>query len=72
MYTHVHISWVWHVRVACLQVIGINTAIRANAAGIGFAIPIDTAEKAMRELSQVQSPAFSRLLPPPPTFSRPL
>ena len=34
------------------EVIGINTAIRANAAGIGFAIPIDTAEKAMRELSQ--------------------
>ena len=33
------------------EVIGINTAIRANAAGIGFAIPIDTAEKAMRELS---------------------
>lgn len=33
------------------EVIGINTAIRANAAGIGFAIPIDTAEKAIRELS---------------------
>uniref|UniRef100_A0A7S0IP79 PDZ domain-containing protein n=1 Tax=Calcidiscus leptoporus TaxID=127549 RepID=A0A7S0IP79_9EUKA len=33
------------------EVIGVNTAIRANAAGIGFAIPIDTAEKAMRELS---------------------
>ena len=31
--------------------IGINTAIRANAAGIGFAIPIDTAEKAMKVLS---------------------
>jgi len=29
-------------------VVGINTAIRANAAGIGFAIPIDTAEKATR------------------------
>ena len=28
--------------------VGINTAIRANAAGIGFAIPIDTAEKATR------------------------
>ncbi|EOD08844.1 hypothetical protein EMIHUDRAFT_68105, partial [Emiliania huxleyi CCMP1516] len=28
------------------EVVGINTAIRANAAGIGFAIPIDTAEKA--------------------------
>ena len=27
------------------EVIGVNTAIRANAAGIGFAIPIDTAEK---------------------------
>eukprot|EP00965_Chrysotila_dentata_P148150 4890519-Pleurochrysis_carterae.AAC.1 len=36
---------------ARLQVIGINTAIRANAAGIGFAIPIDTASKAMRELA---------------------
>jgi len=33
------------------EVIGINTAIRANAAGIGFAIPIDTAEKAVVELS---------------------
>mmetsp|Transcript_18277 Transcript_18277/g.55149 ORF Transcript_18277/g.55149 Transcript_18277/m.55149 type:complete len:489 (-) Transcript_18277:406-1872(-) len=33
------------------EVIGINTAIRANAAGIGFAIPIDTAEKAMKVLS---------------------
>jgi len=33
------------------EVIGINTAIRANAAGIGFAIPIDTASKAMRELA---------------------
>jgi S1-C subfamily serine protease len=33
------------------EVIGINTAIRANAAGIGFAIPIDTAEKAIKELS---------------------
>ena len=32
--------------------IGINTAIRANAAGIGFAIPIDVAEKAMTELAQ--------------------
>ena len=31
------------------EVIGINTAIRANAAGIGFAIPIDVAEKAMGE-----------------------
>jgi len=34
------------------EVIGVNTAIRANAAGIGFAIPIDTAEKAVRELAQ--------------------
>merc|ERR1712159_129849 len=33
------------------EVIGVNTAIRANAAGIGFAIPIDAAERAMRELS---------------------
>jgi len=33
------------------EVIGINTAIRANAAGIGFAIPIDVAEKALRELA---------------------
>ena len=30
------------------EVIGVNTAIRANAAGIGFAIPIDTAEKVSR------------------------
>jgi len=34
------------------EVIGINTAIRANAAGIGFAIPIDVAEKVLRELAQ--------------------
>jgi len=33
------------------EVIGINTAIRANAAGIGFAIPIDTAELAMKTLA---------------------
>jgi len=33
------------------EVIGVNTAIRANAAGIGFAIPIDTAERAMRSLA---------------------
>jgi len=33
------------------EVIGVNTAIRANAAGIGFAIPIDVAQRAMRELS---------------------
>ena len=41
--------------------IGINTAIRANAAGIGFAIPIDTAEKAMRELSQGRKIAHAYL-----------
>ena len=29
-----------------------NTAIRANAAGIGFAIPIDTAERAVRILAE--------------------
>jgi S1-C subfamily serine protease len=34
------------------EVIGVNTAIRANAAGIGFAIPIDTAEKAVRILAE--------------------
>jgi len=34
------------------EVIGINTAIRANANGIGFAIPIAIAQKAMIELSQ--------------------
>lgn len=34
------------------EVIGINTLIRANAAGIGFAIPIDTAEPAVRELAE--------------------
>ena len=33
------------------QVIGVTTAIRANAAGIGFAIPIDSAEAAMKELA---------------------
>jgi len=33
-------------------VIGVNTAIRANAAGIGFAIPIDTAERAVRILAE--------------------
>jgi len=43
------------------EVIGINTAIRANAAGIGFAIPIDTAEKAMRELSQGRKIAHAYL-----------
>ena len=32
--------------------IGVNTAIRANAAGIGFAIPIDTAERAVRILAE--------------------
>jgi len=34
------------------EVIGINTAIRANANGIGFAIPIDVAQTAMVELAQ--------------------
>lgn len=34
------------------EVIGVNTAIRANAAGIGFAIPIDTAQRAIKELSR--------------------
>lgn len=43
------------------QVVGINTAIRANAAGIGFAIPIDTAEKAMRELSEGRNIAHAYL-----------
>jgi len=43
------------------EVIGINTAIRANAAGIGFAIPINTAEKAMRELSQGRKIAHAYL-----------
>ena len=43
------------------EVIGINTAIRANANGIGFAIPIDTAEKAMRELSQGKKIAHAYL-----------
>jgi S1-C subfamily serine protease len=33
------------------DVIGINTAIRANAQGIGFAIPIGTTVQAMKELS---------------------
>jgi len=33
------------------EVIGVNTAIKAHATGIGFAIPIDIAEKAMRELA---------------------
>jgi len=39
------------IHVISVQVVGINTAIRANAAGIGFAIPIDTAEKAMKMLA---------------------
>ena len=43
------------------EVIGINTAIRANAAGIGFAIPIDTAERAMRELAQGRKIAHAYL-----------
>ena len=41
--------------------IGVNTAIRANAAGIGFAIPIDTADKAMRELAQGKKIAHAYL-----------
>jgi hypothetical protein len=45
-----------------LQVIGINTAIRANAAGIGFAIPIDTAEMAMKTLSTGEPPLSLLLL----------
>jgi len=32
------------------EVIGINTAIRANAQGLGFAIPIETAERIANEL----------------------
>ena len=43
------------------EVIGVNTAIRANAAGIGFAIPIDTADKAMRELAQGKKIAHAYL-----------
>jgi len=43
------------------EVIGINTAIRANAAGIGFAIPIDTAEKAMRDLKEGRKIAHAYL-----------
>ncbi len=34
------------------EVIGINTAIRANATGIGFAIPINTAKAIQAELAQ--------------------
>ena len=41
--------------------IGINTAIRANAAGIGFAIPIDTAGRAMKELAQGKKIAHAYL-----------
>ena len=33
------------------EVIGINTAIRANAQGLGFAIPIETAERIAKQLS---------------------
>jgi S1-C subfamily serine protease len=32
------------------EVIGINTAIRANAQGLGFAIPIETAERVANQL----------------------
>jgi S1-C subfamily serine protease len=34
------------------EVIGINTAIRANAAGIGFAIPINKAKEVMPQLAR--------------------
>ena len=37
------------------EVIGINTAIRANANGIGFAIPIGTAKEVMFALSNVHA-----------------
>lgn len=43
------------------EVIGINTAIRANAAGIGFAIPIGVAQKAMTELAQGKKIAHAYL-----------
>lgn len=43
------------------EVIGINTAIRANANGIGFAIPIKTAAEAMTELSQGRKIAHAYL-----------
>jgi len=43
------------------EVIGINTAIRANANGIGFAIPINIAEKAMKELAQGRKIAHAYL-----------
>ncbi|ASC73286.1 Putative serine protease HhoB [Halomicronema hongdechloris C2206] len=41
------------------QVIGMNTAIRANAQGLGFAIPIETAERIAEQLfttGEVQHP----------------
>lgn len=34
------------------QVIGINTAVAANAQGVGFAIPIDSAKKAIDSIKQ--------------------
>jgi S1-C subfamily serine protease len=34
------------------EVIGINTAIRANAQGLGFAIPIETAQRIAQQLSK--------------------
>jgi S1-C subfamily serine protease len=37
------------------EVIGINTAIRADAEGIGFAIPIDTAKEIQDRLAQGES-----------------
>ncbi|NER32420.1 MAG: PDZ domain-containing protein, partial [Symploca sp. SIO1C4] len=41
------------------EVIGINTAIRANAQGLGFAIPVETAERIANQLftiGQVEHP----------------
>ena len=34
------------------EVVGVNTAVRANAIGVGFAIPIDTAERAVHILAE--------------------
>ena len=34
------------------EVIGVNTAVRSNLIGVGFAIPIDTAEAAVRSLAE--------------------
>jgi len=43
------------------EVIGVNTAIRANANGIGFAIPIDTAEQAVKVLAEGKKIAHAYL-----------